>query len=84
MKRLERANRIEDALINLTDTHAGEYGGTWYAIHESEEDQDDGVGSLNPYEAALMAVKYDAYEIVLIYDNDNDEAYATLRIADID
>ena len=80
MESLERAKRIEKALINMSDT---EYG-TWYAIHESEEDQDDGVGSLNPYEAALMAVKYDAYEIVLIYDNDNDEAYATLRIADID
>ena len=80
MESLERAKRIEKALINMSVT---EYG-TWYAIHESEEDQDDGVGSLNPYEAALMAVKYDAYEIVLIYDNDNDEAYATLRIADID
>lgn len=82
MKKLERAKRIEEALINLTDAQVGEYGGTWYAIHDSKEDQYGGVGSLHPYDAARMAIICDAYEITLIHNKD--KAYATLRLADID
>ena len=80
MESLERSKRIEKALINMSDT---EYG-TWYAIHNSEEDQDDGLGSLIPLEAAKMAVKYGAYEIALIYDNASDETYATLKLDEVD
>ena len=80
MESLERAKRIEKALINMSDT---EYG-TWYAIHTSKEDQDDGLGSIIPLEAAKMAVKYGAYEIALIYDNASDETYATLKIDEVD
>ena len=64
----------------MSDT---EYG-TWYAIHTSKEDQDDGLGSIIPLEAAKMAVKYGAYEIALIYDNASDETYATLKIDEVD
>lgn len=79
MESLERAKRIEKALINMSDT---EYG-TWYAIHISKEDQDDGLGSFIPFEAAKMAVKYEAYEIALIYDA-SDETYATLKLDEVD
>ena len=55
---------------------------TWYAIHQTPEDIDDGDGSTNPEEAAEMAVKSDAYSIVLIYDNGSNEAYDELVIKD--
>lgn len=81
MERLERAKRIEEALLNMTNAR---YGRTWYAIHDSEEDQEDGFGSLNPYDAAMMAIKYDAYEIALIYDDGLDNTYDTLIIEDVE
>lgn len=80
MENLERAKRIEKALINMSDT---EYG-TWYAIHISKEDQDDGLGSISPLAAAIRAVKCGAYEIALIYDNGSDETYATLKLDEVD
>ena len=80
MKRLERTKRIEEALKNMTDDGIE----TWYAIHDSAECQEDGFESLIPREAAQMAVKYGAYEIALIYDNDSDETYATLKLDEID
>lgn len=53
---------------------------TWYAIHQTPEDIDDGDGSTNPEEAAEMALREEADNIVLIYDNGMDEAYAKVVI----
>ena len=53
---------------------------TWYAIHQTPEDIDDGDGSTNPEEAAEMALREGADNIVLIYDNGMDEAYARVDI----
>ena len=78
-----RARRIEEALRAATEERANEYGGTWYALHETPEDQDDGFGSKNAHEAARMAVYYGGEEIALIYDNDLDETYATVDVSEI-
>lgn len=53
---------------------------TWFAIHDSVEDQEDGFGSNDPREAAQMAINANAYSIVLVYDNGSDEQYNELII----
>lgn len=70
------AREITEELRNMMDE---EYS-TWFAIHQTAEDTDDGTGSNDPKEAAEMAVKSDAYSIVLIYDNGSDETYDELVI----
>lgn len=72
------AREITEELRNMMDE---EYS-TWFAIHQTAEDTDDGTGSNDPKEAAEMAVKSDAYSIVLIYDNGSDETYDELVIKD--
>ena len=53
---------------------------TWFAIHDSAEDQEDGFGSNDPREAAQMAIDANAYSIALVYDNGTDEQYSELVI----
>ena len=54
---------------------------TWFAIHDSAEDQEDGFGSNDPQEAAQMAIDENAYSIALVYDNGTDDQYDELLIA---
>lgn len=62
---------LAQELINRT-----EYGvKTWYAIHQTAEDIDDGDGSTDPEVAARMALEEEADNIVLIYDDGTDTAY---------
>lgn len=62
---------LAQELINRT-----EYGAkTWYAIHQTADDIDDGDGSTDPDEAAKMALEEEADNIVLIYDDGTDTAY---------
>ena len=56
---------------------------TWFAIHDSAEDQEDGFGSNDPQEAAQMAIDENAYSIALVYDNGSDEQYNELIIRGI-
>ena len=53
---------------------------TWFAIHDSAEDQEDGFGSNDPQEAAQKAIDGNAYSIALVYDNGTDEQYNELVI----
>ena len=53
---------------------------TWYAIHQTPDDIDDGDGSIDPEEVAEMAIRENADNIVLIYDNGMDNAYAKIVI----
>ena len=53
---------------------------TWFAIHDSAEDHEDGFGSNDPQEAAQMAIDGNAYSIALVYDNGTDEQYNELVI----
>lgn len=62
---------LAQELINRT-----EYGvQTWYAIHQTADDIDDGDGSTDPEEAAKMALEEEADNVVLIYDDGTDTAY---------
>lgn len=66
---------IANELEYLTD----ETEKTWYAVHFDGEDQEDGIGSNDPEEAAKMAVNMDCHQIALIYDNGADETYNTVN-----
>lgn len=67
---------LAQELINRT-----EYGAkTWYAIHQTADDIDDGDGSTDPEEAAKMALEEEADNIVLIYDDGTDTAYDRVDI----
>lgn len=71
-----KARQIVAQLKNMMDDTIP----TWFAIHDSAEDQEDGFGSNDPQEAAQMAINGNAYSIALIYDNRNDEQYNELVI----
>lgn len=70
------ARQIEGQLKNMMDDIIP----TWFAIHNSAEDQEDGFGSYDPQEAAQMAIDGNAYSIALVYDNGTDEQYDELVI----
>lgn len=55
---------------------------TWYALHTSSEDQEDGNGSNNVEDVARRAIVGGYEEIALIYDNGTDETYATVSVYD--
>lgn len=67
---------IAEQLKNMMDDSIP----TWFAIHDSAEDQEDGFGSNDPQEAAQMAIDGNAYSIALVYDNGTDEQYNELVI----
>ena len=68
--------KIAEQLKNMMDDTIP----TWFAIHDSAEDQEDGFGSNDPREAAQMAIDGNAYSIALVYDNGTDEQYSELVI----
>lgn len=70
------ARHIAEQLKNMMDDTIP----TWFAIHDSAEDQEDGFGSNDPQEAAQMAIDGNAYSIALVYDNGTDEQYNELVI----
>lgn len=67
---------IAEQLKNMMDNTIP----TWFAIHDSAEDQEDGFGSNDPQEAAQMAIDVNAYSIALVFDNGTDEQYNELVI----
>lgn len=67
---------ITQELINRTECGVK----TWYAIHQTAEDIDDGDGSTDPEVAARMALDGEADNIVLIYDDGTDTAYDRVDI----
>ena len=73
----DKAGQITEQLKNMMDDTIP----TWFAIHDSAEDHEDGFGCIYPQVAAQMAIDENAYSIALVYDNGTDERYDELVIA---